>query len=217
MSFIGEKSCIFFDSGGNLELNRSAIRYLQTQCFTKNNFLFISHYDADHIRKFKKINQILNLNKVYVPHLQPQTAMGRKFLEYFKKSGIQVEVISHFQEKIDDLEIKQIPHHSDKSENSKSLLLLLNYHGKKLLLTGDLQSTFEPAHLPFVDILKVGHHGSKYSTSKNTLANLKPKTCIISVGKNSYGHPNKDVCNRMMQVHCSILRTDTLGNIIFKF
>ena len=67
-----------------------------------------------------------------------------------------------------------------------------------------------------VDVLKVGHHGSRTSSSKEFINEVNPKYAIISVGKNNrYGHPNKEILNNLEQ--SKIYRTDWDGSIIFKF
>ena len=63
------------------------------------------------------------------------------------------------------------------------------------------------------DILKVAHHGSKYSTSGEFLENVKPKIAVISVGKNSYGHPTPETLQRLENFDIHILRTDEYGDI----
>ena len=69
--------------------------------------------------------------------------------------------------------------------------------------------------LPSIDVLKVGHHGSKTSSSKEFINEINPKYSIISVGKNNrYGHPNKEVLNILDK--SEIYRTDQDGSIMFK-
>ena len=66
-----------------------------------------------------------------------------------------------------------------------------------------------------MDILKIGHHGSKTSTSSNFIDKIKPKYSIISVGRNNrYGHPNKEVLENLENT--TIYRTDQNGSIMFK-
>ena len=66
-----------------------------------------------------------------------------------------------------------------------------------------------------IDVLKVGHHGSKTSSGKTFINNVNPKYGIISVGKNNrYGHPNKEVLDNLK--NSTIYRTDIDGSIIFK-
>jgi competence protein ComEC len=65
-----------------------------------------------------------------------------------------------------------------------------------------------------VDILKVGHHGSKYSTSLSFLEEIKPKLAVISVGaNNSYGHPATEILQRLKDLGIKIMRTDINGEI----
>ena len=66
-----------------------------------------------------------------------------------------------------------------------------------------------------IDVLKVGHHGSKTSSSRTFIDEINPKYSIISVGKNNrYGHPNKEVLNNLSD--SKIYRTDEDGSILFK-
>ena len=70
-------------------------------------------------------------------------------------------------------------------------------------------------NLPDIDILKVGHHGSRTSSSEEFIDEIKPKYSIISVGKNNrYGHPNKEVLENLK--YSKIYRTDEDGSIMFK-
>jgi len=64
-----------------------------------------------------------------------------------------------------------------------------------------------------LDYLKLSHHGSKTGTDAFTLDNFMPKLAIISVGKNNYGHPNKEVLNLLKERSIKTLRTDETGNI----
>jgi competence protein ComEC len=63
--------------------------------------------------------------------------------------------------------------------------------------------------------LKVGHHGSKYSTSAKFLEKSIPTYSVLSVGKNSYGHPTSELSNRLKKVKSIVYRTDKSGNIVF--
>ena len=73
----------------------------------------------------------------------------------------------------------------------------------------------EKYNLSNIDVLKVGHHGSKTSSSEYFIDEIKPKYSIISVGKNNrYGHPNKEVLNNLKQ--SKVYRTDQDGSIMFK-
>ena len=88
------------------------------------------------------------------------------------------------------------------------------------MFMGDASSTTEKEildkyNLPEIDVLKVGHHGSKTSSSKEFINEINPKYSIISVGKNNrYGHPNNEVLDNLE--NSKIYRTDQDGSIMFK-
>lgn len=105
-------------------------------------------------------------------------------------------------------------------ENDNSMVLYTELHGIKLLFMGDAgveveEDLSEKYNLQDIDVLKVGHHGSKTSSSKGFIDEIKPKYSIISVGKNNrYGHPNKEVLENLEK--SKIYRTDKQGSIMFK-
>lgn len=101
--------------------------------------------------------------------------------------------------------------------NETSIVARLSFGNFDALLTGDIGfDTEEKLVLPAsgqIEVLKVAHHGSKYSTGEEFLARLKPALAIISVGKNSYGHPTEEVIERLGYFDTRILRTDEAGEI----
>ena len=111
------------------------------------------------------------------------------------------------------------------SENDNSIVLLLQYKGKSILFTGDMTSKMEAdvaeavryCGVDSLSILKVGHHGSKYSSSEEFLAGIMPQAAVIScAARNTYGHPHKETLQRLEDVGALVLRTDEGGAIIAK-
>ncbi len=104
-----------------------------------------------------------------------------------------------------------------KNLNDSSLVFYLDFGQFKALLTGDISSKIEEQlnlkGLKEIDLLKVAHHGSKFSTSDYFLSQIKPKLAVICVGKNSFGHPHPDVLERLKQKGISYLRTDRESQI----
>ncbi len=108
--------------------------------------------------------------------------------------------------------------------NDGSVVAKLSYQGKTFMLTGD--APFETEKLILADnsssflksdILKVGHHGSRSSSSEEFLKAVNPSMALISVGKdNKYGHPTEDTLSRLLKIGAKIFRTDMLGTIIIK-
>jgi competence protein ComEC len=110
---------------------------------------------------------------------------------------------------------------SPSAKNDDSLVLCLRYGLRSILLPGDAEQTAEremlantPAERLRADILKVGHHGSKNSTTPEFLAATRPSLAIISAGEdNPYGHPNPELLERLHQAGVRILRTDQNGAV----
>ena len=106
------------------------------------------------------------------------------------------------------------------NENDNSNVIFTELNGYKFMFMGDASSTTEKEiinkyNLPDIDVLKVGHHGSKTSSSNEFINEINPKYLIISVGKNNrYGHPNKEVLENLENT--KIYRTDEDGSIMFK-
>lgn len=102
-------------------------------------------------------------------------------------------------------------------QNDQSLVLFFSNGTTTALYTGDVTEKVERVLAAevssTVDILKVAHHGSKYSSSRNFLEALRPLLAVIEVGKNSYGHPTQEVLSRLAGIGAGIFRTDHHGTI----
>ncbi len=104
-----------------------------------------------------------------------------------------------------------------KNANESGLVILLEKDGLRALYTADIGFETEQKLLArynlSAQILKVGHHGSKFSTGGGFLKEVQPKVAVIEVGKNSYGHPTASVLDRLMAVGSQIFRTDRYGTV----
>ena len=106
------------------------------------------------------------------------------------------------------------------NENDNSNVIYTKISGYKFMFMGDAgvdkeKDILENYNISNIDVLKVGHHGSKTSSSKKFIDETNPKYGVISVGKNNkYGHPNKEVLNNLSD--SKIYRTDDDGSILFK-
>lgn len=104
-----------------------------------------------------------------------------------------------------------------KELNDSTLVVLFESDGARALFTGDIGLNVEKYLIDNFDItsdiLKVGHHGSKYSSSEDFLNKVNPKISVIEVGKNNYGHPTKEALERLGLIGSKIFRTDFDGLI----
>jgi competence protein ComEC len=101
--------------------------------------------------------------------------------------------------------------------NEGSIVSRFSYGDTSFLLTGDLphEESFFP-EVPETDVLKLAHHGSKYSSSETFLARVHPREAVVSVGKNMYGHPAEETLTRVRSVGARLRRTDTDGDIVYR-
>lgn len=103
--------------------------------------------------------------------------------------------------------------------NDTSIVALLRYGEHSFLLPGDITKIVEQELIAQgidigADVLKVPHHGSKFSSSENFLAAVSPHVAVIQVGKNSYGHPTQEVLERLAGFGIPVLRSDRNGDIL---
>ncbi|MBE6139830.1 MAG: hypothetical protein E7174_04985 [Firmicutes bacterium] len=121
---------------------------------------------------------------------------------------------------IDDNKLYFLKNNDYGNENDNSSVIYTELNNHKFLFMGDAvveveEELIEKFNLQNIDVLKVGHHGSKTSTSKEFINEINPKYSVISVGKNNrYGHPNKEVLNNLEAF--KIYRTDQDGSIMFE-
>lgn len=145
----------------------------------------------------KELENIINYNNI--------TAISLERGDVIKMGGVFMKII-HPPEK-----------NRHKDINDDSLVSLFEYGGTRALFTGDIRADVEKV-LTFeikeeIDILKVPHHGSRFSSSRYLLRKLKPAVSVIEVGNNSYGHPTQEVLKRLSSVGSKIFRTDTDGTV----
>ena len=98
--------------------------------------------------------------------------------------------------------------------NETSIVMKVSYGLFDILLTGDIGiDTENRLDFPEVEVLKIPHHGSKYSTSDDLLTESSPEVAVISVGKNNFGHPTQEVLSKLSNLGIMIRRTDEQGEI----
>jgi len=100
--------------------------------------------------------------------------------------------------------------------NDTSVVCKLYYNNTSFLFTGDISSKAENKIIDdniSADILKIPHHGSKYSSSEEFIERVNPLVAVIQVGKNSYGHPTSEVLTRLSNFGIKVLRNDINGDI----
>ena len=220
--FYSNNKTVLVDTGGifNQQVSKKTILMLKSFGIKKIDYLFLTHGDYDHmgdsiyfLNNFQVSNVIFNSNEM--------NDLEQELLEELKRKKINYNIgYQGMTYTVNNLKIKLL-NTAYQDENDSSLVLYMLFNDKKILLMGDASKTVEQDlidkyDLPNIDYLKVGHHGSKTSTSSNFIDIVKPKYSIISVGKNNfYNHPNAEVLANLSNT--KIYRTDDNGSIFFKF
>lgn len=186
--------------------------------------VIVTHPDADHIGGLADLFAAYRVGKFLYTGAESKTetfvllqkALAKNTIEpfeIFRGSSIK---FSQGGELTIEYPLAPLPKESAET-NTGSIVSRFTYGATQMLFTGDLQS--EEAVLPQIrtaDILKVAHHGSRYSTSALFLDRLKPREAVLSVGKNMYGHPSQDVLVRLREQGVAIHRTDVNGDIQYR-
>ncbi|OGG42947.1 hypothetical protein A3G50_00200 [Candidatus Jorgensenbacteria bacterium RIFCSPLOWO2_12_FULL_42_11] len=190
------------------------------------DLVIVSHPQADHFNGFIDVLKHYQVG-AFIHNGRAGAAQSWKELAQTVKENKIPAVALAAGDKINYLESKlDILSPNENFINSKELndtvlVALLQSQSAKVLFTGDVGKKIEDYlinKLDFkVDVLKVAHHGSKYSSGREFLAAILPKISVIEVGKNSYGHPTEEVLNRLAAVGAAIYRTDRDGTIKMVF
>ncbi len=121
---------------------------------------------------------------------------------------------------------RELPHSGIKNLNNVSTIMFLDYGDFEGLFLGDLQNDYQTdldlsSIKDLIDgrleVVKIAHHGSSNGVYLPLINDLKPETCVISVGAdNKFGHPDASSVRQLSQAGCRVLRTDLLGDIVIK-
>ncbi len=216
------KDIVLIDTGGiansNYFVSNNYISYMKSLGIRKIDTVILTHGDYDHIGDALNILKNFRVEKV-IFNVGEDDELERSIIEYLKEKKIPYyKNISSLEFGKSRMQLLNSGIFDDENENSNVVYLSVNNY--KFLLMGDAgikreQDLLRRYSIQNIDVLKVGHHGSKTSSDKKFIDSIEPKYSIISVGKNNrYGHPNKGVLNNLQD--SKIFRTDQDGSIIFK-
>jgi len=230
---VGQGDAIFIETPNGQQIlvdggpNNSILQKLSSVMWPWDHTIdaiVVTHPDADHITGLVSVLERYQVKTVYETGVRGGTTMIQAFDraiveeqsqnnfvregQSYNWDGVQVFVRWPTEEAVK----------IQKDRNNTSIVLELVYGDTSILLTGDAEETIEEEvgfSVGDIDVLKVGHHGSKTSTSVQFLKAISPEVAVIPVGAdNSYGHPHPIILERLKQVGASILRTDLDGDIL---
>lgn len=186
------------------------------------DYAFLSHLDADHISGVVELLEMGKIKKVVISAYTAQNHLkDSELMQYLTEENTMI-VTEGMELHRKDLNIKILSPKTDgtyENANESSMVMELSYHGKTILFTGDIGEETEAALLEKVskdiDLLKVPHHGSKYSTSEPFLDKINPANAVISCGNNRYGHPSEEVLERLVKRGIKVHNTKEEGAMVF--
>ena len=192
----------------------------------KIELIILTHPDKDHISGLVEVIKRYQVDRILTTGIQCSTEVCQILSEQIQKKKIPVKIAQAGQTiSIDDNiflgifnPLKNLSGENVKNKNDTSIVTKLVTGENSVLLTGDITSKTEKVLIENnfnlqSDFLKIAHHGSKHSTSKIFLEKVSPETAIISVGKNSWGMPTKEVLEKLDERKIKMYRTDIDGDV----
>lgn len=192
-----------------------AAETLMSQGVFRLDGVILTHYDRDHSGGLPYLLMRVSADTIFAPYSEETSGITEQLPENIYK--VQDDLLLTF----GDTKLMIFGPVIPDSGNESSLAVLFQRENCDILITGDRSDFGERmllkrTELPELEILVVGHHGSKNSTCAELLEATKPRIAAISVGENSYGHPAPEVLSRLEDIGCIIYRTDEYGNLIFR-
>lgn len=219
-----KKEILLLDTGGTVsyqkeswqekEVKKSKIQlvtFLNSLGISKLSYLILSHGDIDHLGNAKNILENISINKIV--------------LNKNEYNQNEKEIIKNQDDKITDTIESEFFYIQDftrtkKEENESSLIYHIRAYQSTFLMMGDAGKKEELEilkNMPNVDVVKLGHHGSKTSSDKTFLSTINPSYAIISAGKNNrYNHPSKETIDTLKDLNISYYETSKYGTMCFK-
>ncbi len=234
------KGTYLIDTGGTVSFSREkwqqrkreysvgtdvVLPYLKAEGVKTIDKLILTHGDMDHVGEAKAILEQMPVKEVVLGKKEGYSELEEEIVKVAAQEEVKIEIIQSGQQWKAGEAIFTIvsPFGNELEGNDSSIAIHANIGGLTWLFTGDLEEQGEQAVLSRypnlqADVLKVGHHGSKSSTTEELLQVVQPRIAVISAGeRNPYGHPHKEVIVRLKSRNIIILRTDQSGAIAYTF
>lgn len=224
---IGEKN-VLIDTGEK-SAKDDLFEYLDTHAVTEIEYFVVTHFDSDHFANAVSVLDTYDVKKVLIPDQVKDTNTYKAFIAKLEEqvASKDIEVLNANEMigsviAVDSLEFTVLaPLKNDYDDsNDFSVCLMARYGNKRVLLTGDAEKDAEAdivekygVSVLDCEVYKMGHHGSRTSSSQALLDKATPDAVIVSCGMNNkYKHPHKEAMDRVAGLE--IYRTDIQGTIV---
>ena len=200
--------------------------YLRRQNVKVLDLVIATHPHTDHIGGMPKVVEEFQINKLLMPELKeeviPTSRTYEKLLLAIKNKNIAPErPIPGTSFNVGELIFEVLaPNKQYDDVNNNSIVVKMTFKNTSFLFTGDAEKESENDMMNNnfnleADVLKVGHHGSKTSTSSAFLRKVNPKYAVICVGEDRYNLPKKITIDKLTKRNIKVFRTDCNGTVVF--
>jgi competence protein ComEC len=217
-----EDKNMLIDAGPNAA-TETVVNYLKRAGVKKIDYLVATHPHEDHIGGMDGVIDNFQIGTMYMPKKTATTATFKDVVQAMKRKGIKAKTpVPGEKFSLGDVQCMILAPNSAEYDNvnNYSIVIKATYGKNSFLFEGDAENLAEKEILDKgfdvrADVLKLGHHGSRTSSSTAYLKKVNPKYVVVSSGKiNDYGHPHKETMDKLKSMGIKLYRTDEDGNIV---
>ena len=241
---VGQGGCLYMrlpdgticlvDGGSTSEKNIGKYRilpYLKYCGAAEIDYIFLTHLDEDHMSGIRELLEVygtlegVRIDTIFFPAISNPDEKYMEMWTLAEEKGVSVRMIGAADKlKGNGYELEclyPIKGAYSEDKNDSSIVLQLTFQEFSMLLTGDMgfdgeRELLNRKCLENIDVWKVSHHGSKYSGGEDFLEVIRPNLSLISVGRNSYGHPSRELMDRLKSVGSQVETTLESGALMLQ-
>lgn len=188
------------------------------------DIIFLTHPEEDHFGGLIEILKRYKVGVVLTNGDANDTEVYYEFTRTMEQKNIKAIALSAGDKvRAGDIELSvlwPLPGERSNQPNENALVLLGEFRGNRSLLAADIPDSAEKRlaeTVPEASLLKVAHHGSKFSSDEDFLYAVNPVAAVVEVGKNNYGHPSPEALSRLSTAGAEVFRTDRDGTLGARF